>query len=48
LKTSVRASGPEISLLKKKEKFCVRTRGRREEKSAPPVTGRSRRSSVKL
>ncbi len=34
--------------VEKKEKFCVRTRGRKVEKSAPPVTGMSRQSFVKL
>jgi hypothetical protein len=34
------------SLLRKKELFCVRTRGRKLEKIAPPVTGMVRQSSV--
>ena len=42
------ADGPESSLLRKRERFCVRTRGFKVEKSAPPVAGSSRQSFVKL
>src|SRR3712207_7708810 len=47
LKRTREESAAAGRVLRKKEKFCVRTRGLKEEKSAPPVEGMSRRSSVK-